>query len=146
MTNVILLVLIAVAIFFAAAFLYVSRIISLPPEGRAVDYLNSKLRYYRGVQMKIIITGAIGHIGSYIIRDLGIKFPMAEIVMIDNMITQRFPSLINSSILSTCKEDVVAPVSTLMCKSSMPSSGREQCSSTPINNFVSVIVISFFSI
>ena len=45
--------------------------------------------------MKIIITGAIGHIGSYIIRDLGIQFPMAEIVMIDNMITQRFPSLFN---------------------------------------------------
>ena len=45
--------------------------------------------------MKIIITGAMGHIGSYIIRDLGIQFPMAEIVMIDNMITQRFPSLFN---------------------------------------------------
>ena len=45
--------------------------------------------------MKIIITGAIGHIGSYIIRDLGIQFPMAEIVMIDNMMTQRFPSLFN---------------------------------------------------
>ena len=45
--------------------------------------------------MKIIITGAIGHIGSYIIRDLGIQFPMAEIVMIDNLMTQRFPSLFN---------------------------------------------------
>ena len=45
--------------------------------------------------MKIIITGAIGHIGSYIIRDLGIQFPMAEIIMIDNMMTQRFPSLFN---------------------------------------------------
>ena len=45
--------------------------------------------------MKIIITGAIGHIGSYIIRDLGIQFPMAEIVMIDNMMTQRFTSLFN---------------------------------------------------
>ena len=45
--------------------------------------------------MKIIITGAIGHIGSYIIRNLGIQFPMAEIIMIDNMMTQRFPSLFN---------------------------------------------------
>ena len=45
--------------------------------------------------MKIIITGATGHIGSYIIRDLGIQFPMAEIVMIDNLMTQRFPSLFN---------------------------------------------------
>ena len=43
--------------------------------------------------MKIIITGAIGHIGSYIIRDLGFFFPDADIVMIDNMMTQRFPSL-----------------------------------------------------
>jgi len=45
--------------------------------------------------VKIIITGAIGHIGSYIIRNLGIQFPMAEIIMIDNMMTQRFPSLFN---------------------------------------------------
>ena len=45
--------------------------------------------------MKIIVTGAIGHIGSYIIRDLGISFPESTIVMIDNMMTQRFPSLFN---------------------------------------------------
>jgi UDP-glucose 4-epimerase len=45
--------------------------------------------------MKIIVTGAIGHIGSYVIRDLGIQFPNAKIVMIDNMMTQRFPSLFN---------------------------------------------------
>ena len=41
------------------------------------------------------MTGAIGHIGSYIIRDLGISFPRSNIVMIDNMMTQRFPSLFN---------------------------------------------------
>ena len=45
--------------------------------------------------MKIIVTGAIGHIGSYIIRDLGKNFPGADIVMVDNMMTQRFPSLFN---------------------------------------------------
>jgi len=45
--------------------------------------------------LKIIVTGAIGHIGSYIIRDLGSFFPKSEIVMIDNMMTQRFPSLFN---------------------------------------------------
>ena len=45
--------------------------------------------------MKIIVTGAIGHIGSYIVRDLGVQFPKAEIVMIDNMMTQRYPSLFN---------------------------------------------------
>jgi len=45
--------------------------------------------------LKIIVTGAIGHIGSYIIRDLGKNFPGADIIMIDNMMTQRFPSLFN---------------------------------------------------
>ena len=45
--------------------------------------------------MKIIVTGAIGHIGSYIVRDLGVQFPKAKIVMIDNMMTQRYASLFN---------------------------------------------------
>ncbi|CAN4273524.1 WcaG Nucleoside-diphosphate-sugar epimerases [Methylophilaceae bacterium] len=45
--------------------------------------------------MKIVVTGAIGHIGSYLIRDLAVQFPGAEILMIDNMMTQRFPSLFN---------------------------------------------------
>jgi len=45
--------------------------------------------------MKIIVTGAIGHIGSYLIRDLAVQFPGAEIIMIDNMMTQRFLSLFN---------------------------------------------------
>jgi nucleoside-diphosphate-sugar epimerase len=43
--------------------------------------------------MKIVVTGAIGHIGSHTIRDLAYQFPGAEITMIDNMMTQRFPSL-----------------------------------------------------
>lgn len=45
--------------------------------------------------MKIVVTGAIGHIGSYVVRDLASQFPGAEIVMIDNMMTQRYPSLFN---------------------------------------------------
>jgi len=45
--------------------------------------------------MKIVVTGAIGHIGSYVIRDLAVQFPGVEIVIIDNMMTQRFPSLFN---------------------------------------------------
>ncbi|MDP6727655.1 MAG: SDR family oxidoreductase [Gammaproteobacteria bacterium] len=45
--------------------------------------------------MKIIVTGATGHIGSYLIRDLGLQFKKSEIVMIDNMMTQRFASLFN---------------------------------------------------
>jgi nucleoside-diphosphate-sugar epimerase len=45
--------------------------------------------------MKIVVTGAIGHIGSYVVRDLAHQFPGAAIVMIDNMMTQRYPSLFN---------------------------------------------------
>ena len=45
--------------------------------------------------MKIIVTGATGHIGSYLIRELAFKFKESEIVIIDNMMTQRFPSLFN---------------------------------------------------
>ncbi len=45
--------------------------------------------------MKIVVTGALGHIGSYLVRDLSTQFPGAEIVMIDNMMTQRFASLFN---------------------------------------------------
>lgn len=44
---------------------------------------------------KIIITGALGHIGSRLIRDLPEAFPGCEIVMIDNMMTQRYCSLFN---------------------------------------------------
>jgi UDP-glucose 4-epimerase len=43
----------------------------------------------------IVITGATGHIGSYLIRDLATQFPGANIIMIDNMMTQRFSSLFN---------------------------------------------------
>lgn len=45
--------------------------------------------------MKLLITGAIGHIGSYIIRNFALQFPSVEIVMIDNLMTQRFPALFN---------------------------------------------------
>jgi len=45
--------------------------------------------------LKIIVTGATGHIGSYLIRELAFQFKESEIVIIDNMMTQRFPSLFN---------------------------------------------------
>jgi nucleoside-diphosphate-sugar epimerase len=45
--------------------------------------------------MKIVVTGALGHIGSFVVRDLASEFPDAEIVMIDNMMTQRYASLFN---------------------------------------------------
>lgn len=43
--------------------------------------------------MKMVVTGALGHIGSYIVRNLAHQFPGAEIVMVDNMMTQRYSSL-----------------------------------------------------
>lgn len=43
--------------------------------------------------MKIIVTGALGHIGSHLIRRLPDFFPGSEIVMLDNLSTQRYCSL-----------------------------------------------------
>lgn len=43
--------------------------------------------------MKIVLTGALGHIGSKLIRVLPVQFKGAEIVMIDNFATQRYASL-----------------------------------------------------
>jgi nucleoside-diphosphate-sugar epimerase len=45
--------------------------------------------------MKIVVTGALGHIGSRLIRELPFVFEDAEIVMLDNLATQRFSSLFN---------------------------------------------------
>jgi UDP-glucose 4-epimerase len=45
--------------------------------------------------MKILVTGALGHIGSYVVRDLSTQFPAAELVMVDNLMTQRYSSLFN---------------------------------------------------
>lgn len=53
--------------------------------------------------MKILVTGALGHIGSYLIRDLGNHFPEASIVMVDNMMTQRYSSLFNLPSLANYK-------------------------------------------
>ncbi|MEJ2374190.1 MAG: SDR family oxidoreductase [Pseudolabrys sp.] len=45
--------------------------------------------------MRIVVTGALGHIGSRLIRELPQHFADAEIVMLDDLSTQRFPSLFN---------------------------------------------------
>ncbi len=45
--------------------------------------------------MKIAVTGALGHIGSYIIRDLGLRNPNYEFLLLDNFLTQRYMSLFN---------------------------------------------------
>ncbi|MCF6176088.1 MAG: SDR family oxidoreductase [Victivallaceae bacterium] len=47
--------------------------------------------------MKIVIAGALGHIGSKVIRYLPIVFPGCKIVMIDNMSAQRYCSLFGLS-------------------------------------------------
>ena len=43
--------------------------------------------------MKLVVTGALGHIGSQLIRELPEMFSDAEIVMVDNLATQRYCSL-----------------------------------------------------
>ena len=45
--------------------------------------------------MKLVVTGALGHIGSSLVRGLPGHFPDAEIVMLDNLSTQRYCSLFN---------------------------------------------------
>lgn len=45
--------------------------------------------------MRVVITGALGHIGSRLIRELAIAWPGAEIVMVDNLATERYASLYN---------------------------------------------------
>lgn len=43
--------------------------------------------------MKLVVTGALGHIGSRLVRELPAAFPGAEVVMVDNLATQRYPAL-----------------------------------------------------
>jgi UDP-glucose 4-epimerase len=43
--------------------------------------------------LKVVVTGALGHIGSAFVRALPVHFRGAEVVLIDNLSTQRFPSL-----------------------------------------------------
>jgi len=45
--------------------------------------------------MRIVVTGALGHIGSQLIRELPAALPDAEILMLDDLSTQRYCSLFN---------------------------------------------------
>ena len=45
--------------------------------------------------MKICITGALGHIGSRLIRELPVSFKNSKLILIDNLLTQRYNSLFN---------------------------------------------------
>jgi UDP-glucose 4-epimerase len=45
--------------------------------------------------MRLLVTGPLGHIGSRLIREIPSHFPTSQIVMIDNLSTQRYTSLFN---------------------------------------------------
>jgi nucleoside-diphosphate-sugar epimerase len=45
--------------------------------------------------MRLLITGAMGHIGSKLIHDLNFIEPFSKITLIDNFLTQRYVSLFN---------------------------------------------------
>jgi UDP-glucose 4-epimerase len=45
--------------------------------------------------MKVVVTGGLGHIGSRLIRELPDTFPGIEIVIVDNLATQRYVSLLD---------------------------------------------------
>lgn len=45
--------------------------------------------------MKILITGALGHIGSMLIRVLPKLIPSSEFIIVDSLMTQRYASLFN---------------------------------------------------
>jgi len=47
--------------------------------------------------MKIVITGALGHIGSRLIREMPRHFPGADVIMVDNLATFRYCSLFELS-------------------------------------------------
>ena len=43
--------------------------------------------------MRVVITGALGHIGARLIRECAVLLPGAEVVMVDNLATERYASL-----------------------------------------------------
>src|SRR3990172_13009509 len=45
--------------------------------------------------MKIAITGALGHIGSRLIHEIPTRFPEGQVLMVDDLSTQRYASLFN---------------------------------------------------
>lgn len=61
--------------------------------------------------MRILVTGAAGHIGSRLIRDLPSALPGSHIILVDNLTTQRYPSLFELPVdgrYSFVSEDIVS--------------------------------------
>ncbi|MDA9800981.1 SGNH/GDSL hydrolase family protein [Candidatus Pseudothioglobus singularis] len=75
MSTLFFLVIVAVAISFAAAFFYVSKIISLPPQGRAIDYLCSKSEKNQRIIACIGDSLTHGNIGVSWVDQLRKEFP-----------------------------------------------------------------------
>ena len=75
MAIVFLLVIVAVVISFAAAFFYVSKIISTPPKGRAEDYLNSSDQSDKKIIACIGDSLTHGNIGQSWVDYLRQEFP-----------------------------------------------------------------------
>src|SRR6185436_17161924 len=49
--------------------------------------------HHRVVRMTLVVTGALGHLGSRLIRELADAWPGADIVLLDNLATERYASL-----------------------------------------------------
>jgi nucleoside-diphosphate-sugar epimerase len=45
--------------------------------------------------VRVVITGALGYVGSRLIRELAVASPGTEIVMVDNLATERYASMYN---------------------------------------------------
>lgn len=55
--------------------------------------MSLKEKVGRAAGRKIVVTGALGHIGSRLIRELPSLLPLKELVLIDNLSTQRFSAI-----------------------------------------------------
>jgi UDP-glucose 4-epimerase len=55
--------------------------------------------------VRIVVTGALGHIGSRLIRDIAATWPGADVVMVDNLATERYASLFN--LADSCRYEFI---------------------------------------
>ena len=55
--------------------------------------------------MRIVVTGALGHIGSRLIREIASACPGADVAMLDNLATERYASLYD--LPETCRYEFV---------------------------------------